>query len=66
MHLKVMDGWPNNVDFQEFLEELHKKIRHQKVALFLDNASIHHVKAVKQKILQKMKWLIIYNEANKP
>ena len=66
VHYKLITGWNNTEKFLEFLNELKEKIVEERVTIVLDNASVHHAKLVKTRILLRYGWIPIYNQPYAP
>ena len=61
-HWRIFEKSVNNVKFKQYLEELRGANAGKKIALFLDNLSVHHSKKTRA-VLERLEIPTIYNVA---
>ena len=64
-HWRIFEKSVNNVKFKQYLEELREANAGKKIALFLDNLSVHHSKKTKA-ILERLEIPTIFNCVSAP
>ena len=64
-HWRIFEKSVNNVKFKQYLEELREANAGKKIALFLDNLSVHHSKKTKA-VLERLEIPTIFNIVYNP